>query len=244
MSLMAVPTTRSGDSLPAELRVRREFRGSPYFSRARLIANQAGLTGMSRSVDVGFKVRGGGMSGISGIGDVCDPNDPAYDLSACISASSPDQSGVLAPVEVPPIEYTSTQLQNLNTSIDALNAGVLPGDTATLNQISSVVPPGSVYSGPTVLGPGSSVPAAPSGYQWASLVNASGQTLAKILAVSQGGSSLQLANGSQLVYGSPAAAAASGGLVTAPGVTASLGNLTPLLLVGLGLLLFMSMGKR
>jgi len=44
MSLMAVPTSRHGDSLPAELRVGAAFRNSPYFSRARFAAGQKGLT--------------------------------------------------------------------------------------------------------------------------------------------------------------------------------------------------------
>lgn len=57
------------------------------------------------------------------------------------------------------------------------------------------------YTGPTVVKGTAATPAAPNGYQWAQLINSSGNQLAKILTISQGGSAVTLANGNQLLYG-------------------------------------------
>jgi hypothetical protein len=102
------------------------------------------------------------------------------------------------------------------------------------------VPSGGIpgYSGPTSVAPNSATPAAPTGYQWAQMVNSSGQTLAKVLAISQGGSAITLPNGEQLLFGS-ATSAAAGSLLS----TSSLGSLLPLLLIGGGLWLILSMRK-
>jgi len=59
----------------------------------------------------------------------------------------------------------------------------------------------SGYTGPTVIKGTASTPAAPAGYNWATLINSSGNQLAKILTVAQGGSSQTLANGNQLLFG-------------------------------------------
>ena len=96
----------------------------------------------------------------------------------------------------------------------------------------------SGYSGPSVVPATSTPPTPPAGYEWASLINASGNTLAKVLAISQGGSAITLPNGQQLVFGS-AASAAAGSLLS----SSSLGSMLPLLLIAGGFLLLMNMRK-
>jgi hypothetical protein len=93
------------------------------------------------------------------------------------------------------------------------------------------------YSGPAVVQGNAATPQAPAGYQWAQVTNAAGQTLAKVLAVAQGGAAVTLANGTQLVYGS-AASAATAGVASALG-TSSLSGILPLLLIGGVVLLLM-----
>lgn len=235
MSLMMVGASRRGDSLPAELRIPEQFRNSPYFSAMRLAAGQAGLT----------NPRYRGMRGL-GQDDGSDGGDLGMDTSVIDTGNT----GITLPLpgtleSGAPLPGVS---QSVNTTLDALNSGTFfPAGTEPLPQLPGELTPPAGYSGPTVVSPTASAPAAQAGYQWANLLNQSGQTLAKVLAISQGGSSVQLANGTQLVYGSPAAAAAGGGLLNVPGgVTAlgSLGNLTPLLLIAGGLVLLMSMERK
>lgn len=98
------------------------------------------------------------------------------------------------------------------------------------------------YSGPAVVQGGAATPQAPAGYQWAAVTNQAGQTLAKVLAISQGGAAVTLANGNQLLYGS-AASAATAGVAGALGSGAGITNLLPLLLIGGAVLLVMRSGK-
>lgn len=118
-----------------------------------------------------------------------------------------------------------------------------PFDFSTFqNTISQLeVPP--EWTGPTVVAPTAATPTPPNGYAWANVLNQSGNTIAKILAISQGGSSIQLPNGQQIVYGSPAAAQA-GSLSNALGGQL---NTSSIMLFGglaLGFLFLMSMGNR
>lgn len=128
----------------------------------------------------------------------------------------------------------------------------LPTDlpTVDLSTISSEIPVSLIgslptgYTGPTVVSASATPPAAPSGYQWATMLNSTGQTLAKVLAISQGGSSVQLPNGAQLVYGSPASAAAgsASGLFTAQTGVGGL-SIGTLALLAIGGVLLFSMAK-
>lgn len=229
MSLMTVGRTRHGDSLPAELRVRREYRGS--------------LMGLAR-LDTGLH----GLTGVHGLGEmVCDDGGNCFDDGSGSGTGitpidtppvpivvSPTTVGPLAPGETfgpPPGGFVCAQDANGNCTTPAVS-------TASLNVPALAPPPG--YNGPTTLNPASPTPAAPPGYQWAQLVNQSGQTLAKVLAISQGGSSIQLPNGTQIVYGSAAAGAGAGALISTAG---GLGSFGPLLLLAGGLFLVMSLRK-
>jgi hypothetical protein len=265
MSLMAVPTSRHGDSLPAELRVGAAFRNSPYFSRARFAAGQKGLTqapaltlnglrglwGLGQD-DGGDEGSGDGGDG-SGSGGGGSTASCAGTLCADGSVMNADcVCGVPAP---PPLTLPPTQTPTPYASAPAgsicYDSG---GNAVACSSVAAVamespypvlpsgvgVPSGGIpgYSGPTSVAPNSATPAAPTGYQWAQMVNSSGQTLAKVLAISQGGSAITLPNGEQLLFGS-ATSAAAGSLLS----TSSLGSLLPLLLIGGGLWLIMSMRK-
>jgi hypothetical protein len=128
--------------------------------------------------------------------------------------------------------------------IGQVSGGAASGYTAAIPQYG--IPVGVVgapagYAGPVQVAAGASTPAAPTGYQWAQVTNSAGQTLTKVLAVSQGGAAITLPNGNQLLYGSAASAATAGvaGALTGTGIT----NLLPLLLIGGAVLLLMRSGK-
>lgn len=115
-------------------------------------------------------------------------------------------------------------------------------DQASAAQLANLLPPLSAYSGPTVLPAGSATPAAPSGYQWATLANQAGTTLAKVLAISQGGSSVTLPNGTQLLYGSATSSAAGSVSSLLSGNVGGIPMGTLLVIGGGVLLLMMVMG--
>lgn len=105
--------------------------------------------------------------------------------------------------------------------------------------------PPSGYTGPFTLPAGSATPVAPSGYQWVTAMNGAGQGIAKILAISQGGSTTTLPNGTVIMQGStPGAIAGAGatGLQVQTGVGGlSLGTLG---LLAAGVMLFVVMQGR
>jgi len=123
------------------------------------------------------------------------------------------------------------------TNIPASGTGLPSGVSA--GQIPGGLQRPAGYTGPTTLSAGSATPQAPNGYEWASIINQSGQTLLKVLAVSQGGSAVTLPNGMSMVYGSPQAAAGAGAVLTS--TTAAFGNVMPFLLAGVGLFVVFSM---
>lgn len=236
MSLMAVPTSRHGDSLPAELRVSDAVRHSQWMGRARLGVGLLGLTA---------------TRGMNGLGQ-CDPTADDYDPAACAAETSgPITSGVtdtstppvlvsslltgpLAPGEgygPPPSGYTCPMDDNGNCTAPATSIAQVVAAAGLPTSI-----PG--YSGPTSVAPGAVTPTPPAGYMWATLANQAGQTLAKVLAISQGGSTVTLPNGSQLIYGSAASAANAGSLLSTTGGLATLGSSGSLMLLLGGLLLF------
>lgn len=144
--------------------------------------------------------------------------------------------------------------------VDLTPPGSAPGGDFTYTPLSNVVGvdlssglynytiPGGLpagYTGPTTLPAGSATPVAPSGYQWATVMNGAGQGIAKILAISQGGSTTTLPNGTVIMQGStPGAIAGAGatGLQAQTGVGGlSLGTLG---LLAAGVMLFVVMQGR
>jgi hypothetical protein len=290
MSLMAVPTSRHGDSLPAELRVGAAFRNSPYFSRARFAAGQKGLTQAPALTLSGLRglwglgQDDGGDEGSGDGGDGSGSGSGGSGTSSCAGTLCADGSvmnadcvcGVPAPppLTLPPVDTTPPCMPTggvgplqpnqvwcaTGTGAPPVMSGSCAGTCTngtfmdqssctcvgapslqSLGVTASQIPgygQAPNYNGPYSAPPNSNPPPAPSGYQWASLINASGQTLAKVLAVSQGGSAITLPNGEQLLFGS-ATSAAAGSLLS----TSSLGSLLPLLLIGGGLWLILSMRK-
>jgi hypothetical protein len=228
-----VPSRAAGSgTMPGELRASR-YRGQPDFAMRRLMLGQ--------------------RTGVGGLGD--DPITDFPDSGVFVSADP-------LPVDVtqfPPITTTTPPVLNTGAltpselAIQSQIASVLgtPGaqatiaDPSTLDVLQSSMPPGSLYSGPTILGPGSATPTAPNGYQWAQLINSSGQMIAQVLAVSQGGASVTLPNGARLLYGSAASAATGAGSIALAG-TSPIAGLSWGMLLGLGGLafLFVWMGGR
>lgn len=273
MSLMAVPTSRHGDSLPAELRVGAAFRNSPYFSRARFAAGQKGLTqapaltlnglrglwglGQECGVDEDGDPLpcGSGGDGGDGSGGGTTPVDttPSCMPTGAVGPLQPNQVWCATGTGVPPASPTQTPTPYASAPAGSIcyDSG---GSSVACSSVAAVamespypvlpagygVPSGGIpgYNGPNSVSPNSATPPAPAGYQWAQMVNSSGQTLAKVLAISQGGSAITLPNGEQLLFGS-ATSAAAGSLLS----TSSLGSLLPLLLIGGGLWLILSMRK-
>lgn len=121
------------------------------------------------------------------------------------------------------------------------------GQCLSVQEVSPGYTPPAGYSGPTSVPVGTKPPVAPSGYQWATLINQSGQQLAQILAISQGGSSIRLPNGNQLIFGSPQSAAYgaagyAGGQIGSGLFSGSTGTL--LVVGGLAVLLLLAGGRR
>lgn len=261
MSLMTVPTYREGDSLPAELRVNDAFRGSTYFSRARMAKGMQGLTRPPA-------LSGWGRSGLRGLGQDCGTDEVGDPIPCDTGSGSGDGSGSGSSSGLPPLTTCASVCapgqvqdpvscacvgtptysggcqgacangsfmdQSTCTCVGApslqslgVSASAIPGYSSTAN------------GGQTIYPPSATTPTAPAGMQWATMINASGQAIAKILTVSQGGTAITLPNGNQLLYGSAAASVAGVAGLT----SSSLNSLLPILLIGGGLLLVMKLAK-
>jgi len=255
---VTVPSFAPGDtSLPADVRAGRA--GLIADGRTRLLLGQR-HTGM-RVEPRGYYAAGEGMgdilagnfvvpqnpmrvrvsTGTSGVGrlrrmaqlqglgqDPCDPTDPAYDPTVC------EESMGTTPAELPPVTETPFPIvENVNPVVQYQ----IP---------SSVVQAPAGYSGPTQVAGNAATPPAPSGYQWATVANQAGNTLAKVLTIAQGGAALQLPGGNQLLYGSPQSALTAGTLgVGANAFGTALGQVSPVLLIGgLALVLLVMGGNR
>lgn len=240
MGRMATPSLYPGErSLPAELRTARGM----GFAQRRLAASlqpSASPTSWNEMRLRGLMGLGQGDSGGDGSTDL-NPGD--VNLNQLVpEAISPvlDSSGN---VDIPlpsagTATYTGTNTVNLT--------GVFTGmgvDPTVASTVSGYVSAPSGYTGPTVAGPSATTPAAPNGYQWAQLVNSEGNTLAKVLTIAQGGSSVTLPNGTQLLYGSAGSAASASGVLGALSTVTGL-NSSTLLLVGAGVLVFFLMEGR
>lgn len=231
---MTVPMQRGGSkSLPAELKV------GGHNPVTRLQASGTGYGPWGSRVRP-FMVRGMGMRGL---GDI-----------DCSSGTCID-TGTGAPVDTSvftnPTDTSNTGAGNpagyvspcVVTNPDGSCAPAVFTPIAIPTTYTGAPPAG--YSGPTQVAPGVTPPAAPAGYQWASLLNSTGQTLAKVLAISQGGSSVTLPNGTSIQYGSAAGSVAGAGSTAFTSPTALGGlSLGTLGLLAVGLMVFMTMGKK
>lgn len=224
MGRMATPSLYPGErSLPAELRTP----SGSNFAQRRLAASLQPSANPTSWNDMRLR----GLMGVHGLGqDSIDPGDTGVITDTNTSVNS---------------------IINDNSNIDALNlsslttdAGLSPASAQALaSSVSGYVSAPSGYTGATVVAPTASTPAAPSGYQWAQLVNSEGNTLAKVLTIAQGGSSVTLPNGTQLLYGSAGSAASASGVLGALSSVTGL-NSSTLLLVGAGVLVFFLMEGR
>lgn len=114
-------------------------------------------------------------------------------------------------------------------------------DSTTAAAAAPLVQAPAGYTGPTIVSGSSATPAAPSGYQWAQIINASGNNLAKILTVAQGGTAITLPNGNQLLYGAGANVNTSSLLTSLSGSTGL--SPTVLMIGGIGLLALLLLKK-
>jgi hypothetical protein len=213
MATVTTPNLYPGErSLPAELRTQQ---GGNNFAQRRLAAS------LQPSADP-TSWNAMRLRGLMGLGQDADPSDVAEGI---------DNSGYNNPA--------ATAIINDDSNIYALNlsstltqdAGLSPASAAALaSTVSGYVSAPSGYTGATVVAPTAATPAAPTGYQWAQLVNSEGNTLAKVLTIAQGGSSVTLPNGTQLLYGASGTSSASA-LTALSSVTGLSSN--TLLMIGL-----------
>lgn len=278
MPLMNVPGTRSGDSLPAELRSGvREWGGSPWMPSLRLSAGGAGLSGMSvwygaSEGPSGYRAYNWppyGYRGISGLGqgqtcvDEVDSDgnptgqqfcyggetDNTYSGSGTVGSGIPCQSDDTAGLIAGQVYCDTGGPTPLNTMVNlaqqgtAQSANVQPPQTTPVSIGGSTVqaqhPPG--YTGSLTCPAGYTCTPAPAGYQWTPVISATGQTIAQIMAVAQGGSYSISPSGASAVSGTAGAPAAGTAASTAAAGLLNLNNMMPILLLGGGVLLLVMM---
>lgn len=217
MPLLNVPGTRSGDSLPSELRSGvKEYCGTPVMPSLRLSASGAGLSGMSVWYGAsegpwGYRAYNWppfGYRGMSGLGQTCDPSvaysamqagcncvDNGDGTFTCFPTGGDSTGGMTCqPDDSAPLgsylTYCSTGLP--------INAATLAQGGTSLSQASGItnvniggatVPAQHppAYTGAVTCAAGQNCGTAPSGYQWVPVINQAGQTLAQVLSVAQGG---------------------------------------------------------
>jgi hypothetical protein len=224
---MTVPSIRPGaKSLPAEMKI-----GNPRNMVHRFKAQHSGVSGL------GMHLVRRGFRGLGGLGD--DDTD-ILDLPG---GGSVDTSTTITPITIPTIN-TSTYQANLDSITSDTNTVFSSSDLSAMAAAGAISSPPPGYSGPTAVAGNATPPAAPNGYQWASIVNSAGQTLSKVLAVAQGGTSVTLPNGTSLIYGSVGAAQAGVGTALSSLGTAVTSNLPILLAAGAALFLISMMGSK
>ena len=231
MGRMATPSLYPGErSLPAELRTP----SGSNFAQRRLAASLQ----PSASPTSWNQMRLRGLMGVHGLGQTC----TGYDEDGNCDSWDSTTTGPTQPVSLPTPIISNPVDTNTGVNLSSVfsNLGVDP-TTAQYAAPYATAPSG--YTGATVVAPTAATPAAPSGYQWAQLVNSEGNTLAKVLTIAQGGSSVTLPNGTQLLYGSSTAAANATGVLGALSTVTGL-NSSTLLLVGAGVLVFFLMEGR
>jgi hypothetical protein len=251
MANISVPSIAPGaKSLPSELKIR-----NPRNMVQRMKAQHSGISGLGvfpyqAIVQSGGKSYRLGMGRLRGLGqDDTGEDDSSIPLSSTdIGATIPVDTSISLPTVTLPATSTDItteyegSLENAieGTGVTSAAPAFSTADLQTMALNGAILSPPAGYSGPTVVAGNATPPAAPTGYQWASVVNSAGQTLAKVMAVSQGGTSVTLPNGTQLLYGSPAAAEAGIGTSLSSLGTTLTSNM-PLVLIVVGALIFLPM---
>ena len=235
MANVMVPSLYPGErSLPAELRT---ARGVGFAQRRMAMSLQP-------SANPSYWNKRRLMLGMSGLGQ-----DDDSDGSDFLDTSTGTDTGISDTLTIP-LDTTNVDIPLVSAADSTYTAtggnltSVFTGmgvDPTTAAAVAPYAASPSGYSGPNVAGPSASVPAAPTGYQWATLINQSGQNIAKILTIATGGSSVTLPNGTQLLYGANASSTsgALGSLSALTGISSS-----TLLLLGGAVVLFMVMEKK
>lgn len=188
---------------------------------------------------------GGGPVMLAGLGDGdtgLDPGvvipsiDPAAGAGTWTNPVSFDASGNMS------IMPTAESNEALYAAAMAGQAGVT-ADTLQALYDATAVPSG--YKGPLTLPVGAQTPAAPSGYQWAQLINAAGNNMVQVLAATRPGTSYtQLPNGTKIVYSQNPGYAVQPGVgagltIGSGGLTAGLSGNTMLLVAAVALMFVM-----
>jgi hypothetical protein len=192
MSMIATPSLRPGErSLPSELRT---ARGGGFAAR-RLANGMRGVSGWGR---------GGGLYGLGQDDDGSDLGGDDSSLTDIDTGTStvdlpPPDTGVVSTGTISS-EVSSTPDGTPCTASDGFAGITLAGSCISSNNVAYSAP--AAYTGPTSVPVGQTPPAAPSGYQWVTAANSAAQSLAKVLAISQGGTVVQLPNGQQIITGS------------------------------------------
>ncbi len=218
-------------SLPAELRTR-HGRGTQYFGPMRLRNNLSGLNGFGDCTETTtYDADGNPIYDTTCTDPLQTPNPTPGDTSSPQVTNAICGDGSIAYAG----EFCPSSAGGTPVPLTAAQTAAI---TAATSQAGSAP---SGYAGPRVVSPTAATPAAPTGYQWAQVVNSAGQTMAKVLAISQGASVVSLPNGAQMIYqGATGATAALSGAGVGTALSSILAN--PVVLIGGALVLFMMMG--
>jgi len=181
----------------------------------------------ARRLRAGMRGVAGLHGGVNGLGDcaIMDDSGNCLDSTIPIDTTAPvDTSG------------------GIDTSLLPLPGSGSPIIAPVVAPPQTIIPAYSAPTGvPTSVPAGTTPPPAPNGYQWIQAANNSALSLAKLIAVQNGGTIMQLPNGQQVIAGSPGANTLALG---ASGLSGSISTYLPyLLLAGVGLMVF-SMSRR
>lgn len=236
---MTVPMQAGGSkSLPAELKVG----GGDPFSRFR--AEHPGYGNRTRSgfSAVPFPLQAGPVNPLN--------LNPIVRRAQAMGMSGLGEgdTGIIDTTQIPVDTTPSVTIDPLPTIDPFPTSTPLPAGTDIMAGLNSIVPQIPDWSGPTVVAPTTTPPTPPAGYSWAQVLNAAGQNIGQILAITQGGSVTRLPNGLTVMQGSTPGAvtqAGAGGVVGAAGAFASpLGISTGTMLMVGGIVLVMVLMNR
>lgn len=165
-----------------------------------------------------------GMQGVTGVGWI---GDAEGDVGAGPVATDVPTT----PIDATPIDTTT--FPDTSFPVTFTDPSTIP-----VAVTAPYVAPSGV---PTTVPMGTTPPPAPSGYQWIQAANNTALSLAKVLAVSQGGTVMQLPNGQQVITGTPGGSTLA---LSGAGVAGQLTAYLPWLLLAGGALLLFQMSRR